>query len=117
MENSAFSHKIQKEISEYMLQSFDSDITEQQVVKFSKGSNSALYINGQLDTWGSDEEVQARVDSIFGIYTLHSDDFMLGGEDMPAPTLEHIQDYQEDRLDALTKAKELIDEATSLLET
>lgn len=115
MDNSSFYSKLQEEISNFHLQTIDEDVKEKQIVKFSSGTNSALYIDGQLDTWGSEGEVQNRLESLFSVYVINSDDFMLGGEDLPSPTLEYIQEYQQDRLDALTKAKELVDEANSLL--
>lgn len=109
--------KIEDELNNYYLHSIDEETRSKHIVKFSSGTSSALYINGQLDTWGDEKEVQERLEEIFNVHSIETDDFMLGGEELPSPTLDDIQEYQQDRIDALTKAKALVEEATKLLDS
>lgn len=81
---------------------------------------SALYVDGTLDTVGDHYRSAERIQQLFEVVVIQSDDFLLGNQsatrDQVAKNLHIVNRYHRDLEDRKARAAQLREEAAALLE-
>jgi predicted trehalose synthase len=84
------------------------------------GEWSALYVDGKLDTVGDHYLAAERINELFGVVVIQSDDFLLGNPNASrqdvAQTMDRVAHYNKSRADRQTQAAALREQAEALLE-
>lgn len=91
-------------------------MTSQVVVHEGSGEWSAVYADGLLVRVGDHYLADEWIREHFGVTTIQSDDFLLGGDgrDSVAQTLEELEAYTRQRAELLARVAELRAEAAEL---
>jgi hypothetical protein len=88
------------------------------VVYSGSGEWSALYIDGKLDRVGDHYLIDERIRELYSVVTIHSDDFMRGGDQRSgvAIDLAEIRQYRQQREMNEAAARKMVEQAQELID-
>lgn len=75
---------------------------------------SALYVDGELVTYGDHYIVDERIAELFGIEMRYDDNFLASENDIPFKTLAEIEEFEEENAKFIAAAENLRKEAMRL---